>query len=154
MCEYCGCQVIPAIERLTTEHDRALDHARDVETAARGQDANAARVAAAALADLLAPHLAVEEQALFPAIVADYPEHVRDLLDEHDLIEQSLDDMSCPQLEPGWDRRLLHAMELLRGHIRKEQDGVFPAALAILGPDDWDRLDQVREQFSRKGNRS
>jgi hypothetical protein len=33
---------------------------------------------------------------------------------------------------------------LLREHILKEQDGVFPAALISLGPDDWERIGQVR----------
>ena len=31
----------------------------------------------------------------------------------------------------------------LREHILKEQDGVFPAALANLNPEDWDALDTV-----------
>lgn len=145
MCEYCGCQAIPAIAQLTIEHDRARDHVRAAEFAAL--DADAARTAAAALARLLVVHTAVEEQALFPALTDEFPEQVQILVDEHDLIEKALGEVSRegpPQR--GWDRRLLTAMDVLRDHILKEQDGVFPAALAILGPDDWGKLDQVRER--------
>jgi hemerythrin-like domain-containing protein len=36
--------------------------------------------------------------------------------------------------------------ELLREHILKEQDGVFPAALAALSPEEWDAVDAVRSR--------
>jgi hypothetical protein len=35
---------------------------------------------------------------------------------------------------------------LLREHIFKEQDGVFPAALATLGADDWEAAEAVRSR--------
>ncbi len=154
MCQYCGCQAIPAIKELTDEHDRALDHIREAEFAARALDAPAAQVAAAALVDLLAPHLAVEEQALFPALADEFPDHVRGLLADHEMIEQVLDEVArAGPPADGWDTRLLSAMDLLRGHILREQDGVFPAALASLGPDEWDRLDEVRALATRLGHR-
>lgn len=148
MCQYCGCQSIPAIKQLTAEHDHALDYVREAEVAARALNAPAARISAAALVELLAPHIAVEEEALFPALADDFPEHIRVLLADHDVIEHVLEEISRAMLpEPGWDRRLLEAMDLLRGHILREQDGVFPAALASLNPDDWARLDEVRAHF-------
>lgn len=152
MCEYCGCQAIPAIAQLTTEHDRALNHVRDAEFAARALDADAAGLAAGALAELLVLHTAVEEQALFPALADDFPEQARILVDEHTLTEQTLDEVSSEEApRSGWDRRLLTTMGVLRDHILKEQDGMFPAALANLGPDDWDKLDQVRERLTASG---
>ncbi len=33
---------------------------------------------------------------------------------------------------------------MLRDHILKEQDGVFPAALADLGTEDWEAVEAVR----------
>lgn len=148
MCEYCGCQANRAIELLTTEHDRALDHVRDLEDAARAQDTDRARPAGAALAAVLAPHTAVEEQALFPALAEEFGEHVRELLHEHELVEHTLAELTgASQPSPGWDVRLLHAMDVLRNHILKEQDGVFPAALSILDAKDWDHMDQVRNRF-------
>ena len=38
----------------------------------------------------------------------------------------------------------MHALWVLREHILKEQDGVFPAALAELDPAQWDEVDAVR----------
>ena len=149
MCEYCGCQSIKAIEQLTLEHDRALDHARNLEAAARAQDSRVARQVGERLGALLAPHIAVEEQALFPLLADDFGEQIRNLQDEHELVGQALAELTGsdrPTL--GWDIRLLHAMHVLRSHILKEQNGVFPAALTILEPQDWDRLDQVREDFA------
>jgi hypothetical protein len=37
---------------------------------------------------------------------------------------------------------------MLREHILKEQDGVFPAALVALDPDQWERIEAVRAQIS------
>ena len=48
--------------------------------------------------------------------------------------------------DTGWPQRLLGALFLLREHILKEQDGLFPAALACLGPQEWDAVDDVRAQ--------
>jgi hypothetical protein len=39
---------------------------------------------------------------------------------------------------------LLDTLEMLREHILKEQDGVFPAALAGLRNEDWQAVDAVR----------
>ncbi|CAM5297724.1 hemerythrin domain-containing protein [Streptomyces hirsutus] len=37
-------------------------------------------------------------------------------------------------------------MELLRDHILKEQDGVFPAALSVLSTEQWAAVDAVRDE--------
>jgi hypothetical protein len=39
---------------------------------------------------------------------------------------------------------LLGVLFLLREHILKEQDGVFPAALIALDPEQWERVEAVR----------
>lgn len=39
-------------------------------------------------------------------------------------------------------------LHMLREHILKEQDGVFPAALVALDPDQWERIEAVRAQIS------
>lgn len=36
--------------------------------------------------------------------------------------------------DPAWPSRLTEILQLLREHILKEQDGVFPAALAAWAP--------------------
>jgi len=45
---------------------------------------------------------------------------------------------------PGWPDRLTGALAVLREHIFKEQDGVFPAALATLSTADWEAADAAR----------
>ena len=40
------------------------------------------------------------------------------------------------------------ALFLLREHILKEQDGLFPAALAALDSDQWERIEAVRAQLA------
>ena len=42
--------------------------------------------------------------------------------------------------------RLAEALALLREHIFKEQDGVFPEALATLGGADWEAAEAVRSR--------
>jgi hypothetical protein len=46
--------------------------------------------------------------------------------------------------DPTWPQRLVDTLDALRGHILKEQDGVFPAALTTLGAADWEVIDAVR----------
>lgn len=145
MCEYCGCQSIPSIELLTAEHDAALDYVRAAELAAAASDLEAAEAACAALGAVLEPHTAVEEEALFPAMAAEFGGHIDKLLAEHVVVHAAITELLADGPPAGgWPGRLTAAMRVLRGHILREQDGVFPGALAILGPQDWDRLDDVR----------
>jgi hypothetical protein len=48
--------------------------------------------------------------------------------------------------DPTWPDRLLDVLDLLREHILKEQDGVFPAALVNLDAADWAAIDAVRSR--------
>jgi hypothetical protein len=45
---------------------------------------------------------------------------------------------------PSWPDRLRSALALLQDHILAEQDGVFPAALGTLRPEQWERVEAVR----------
>ena len=145
MCEYCGCQSLRAIDELTREHDAALEHIAAARTAARDHDLDAARAACTALAHLLAPHTAVEEEALFPAMAREHPEHVERLLAEHRVVHGQLDLLAAGgPVDDGWAARLHETMHVLREHIAKEQDGLFPAALTSLGGTDWDAVEAVR----------
>jgi hemerythrin-like domain-containing protein len=94
---------------------------------------------------ILGPHTKVEEHGLFPALAADFPDHVIALEAEHRRIEAVLGEaVAGTPIEPTWPGRLMDALDLLREHILKEQDGVFPAALANLGSADWDAVDAIR----------
>ncbi|WRZ95351.1 hemerythrin domain-containing protein [Streptomyces sp. NBC_01007] len=146
MCEYCGCQSLATIDELTREHDevvRLISHLRPAH-----QDGGAARMAEVAreIATVLGPHTQVEEHGLFPALAEDFPEQIAVLEAEHRRIESVLaeaaDGVTPP--DPAWPDRLMEAMAMLRDHILKEQDGVFPAALANLGTEDWEAVEAVR----------
>lgn len=146
MCEYCGCQQsIQAIADLTIEHDAVVARMRDVRDAVEVGDLAAAAERARGIAALLGPHTAVEEEGLFPALAAEFPDHVERLESEHRLVESVLGEAAhgVPS-DPSWPQRLLDALVVLRNHILAEQDGVFPAALASLVPADWDAVDAVR----------
>lgn len=145
MCEYCGCQALRSIEELTREHDAVLDLVRTATAAAGASDARTAAETCAALSRLLRPHTAVEEQALFPPMAREHPAHVGTLLAEHAEAEAMFDEMTAATTPArGWEERLLQTLEMLRAHVFKEQDGLFPAALSILTSAEWDDVDAVR----------
>lgn len=149
MCEYCGCQNVPAIAVLTAEHDELRAVARDAASAARSDDRTAAAAAARRLLTLLRPHTQIEEQALFPAMAGEFPEHVTSLLNDHHRIEHTLAVIADPaDAGATWVRDLDAALAELFTHILREQDGLFPATLSVLTPSDWDHLEQVREQVT------
>ncbi|MGN6330043.1 MAG: hemerythrin domain-containing protein [Motilibacteraceae bacterium] len=153
MCEYCGCQAVEAIEVLTAEHDAVVNLIGTARAAAQQADLVTAAATARDIAAVLAPHTVVEEEGLFPALAEeseDHAGHVAQLRGEHRRIEAVLAEaVDAPgplrvPLDPVWPTRLLDALELLREHILKEQDGAFPAALSCLSPEQWARVDAVR----------
>lgn len=142
MCEYCGCQALPAIADLTAEHDQVVALISRVRTSTSvAEMAELAR----AIAGVLAPHTVVEEQGLFPALTGEFADHITALTTEHRQIERVLAEAAhrVPD-DPAWPDRLRAALQVLREHILTEQDGVFPAALGSLANEDWAAIDAVR----------
>jgi hemerythrin-like domain-containing protein len=149
MCEYCGCQSLAAIDELTREHETVVKLVGDVRSADR--DGAIPRMAEVArqIAAVLEPHTQVEEQGLFPAMAAEFPDHIAALEDEHRRIDAVLAEAATTvPADPGWPKRLMEAMALLREHILKEQDGVFPAALAALSTEEWEAVEAVRSRVA------
>lgn len=149
MCEYCGCQEVPVITKLTDEHDRLRELARDLEQAADADDFPTARVAADAMRAVLGPHTAVEEFGLFPLLSGEFPDRMGALVDEHhsiDAVLVALSDAITPSA--GWQQLAHRVTTDLFEHILREQDGVFPAALSTLDAADWDSVDAIREQLA------
>ncbi len=145
MCEYCGCQTLSPIEELTREHERVLALIADVRVADRGADIQRLARLARQIAAVLDPHTHVEEQGLFPALATDFPEQMALLEAEHRQIEAVLGEAAdAIPVDPGWPGRLEDVLDVLREHILKEQDGVFPAALATLRAADWDSVEAAR----------
>jgi hemerythrin-like domain-containing protein len=148
MCEYCGCQQIAVIGELTREHDAVVALISQIKSSLAGQRLADAAGRCREISSILAPHTVVEEQGLFPEMTDEFPDHVEVLRSEHREIENVLGEAAggLPD-DPTWPDRLTGVLSLLREHILKEQDGVFPAALAALDADQWERIEAVRAQF-------
>jgi len=145
MCEYCGCQVVATIDELTREHDLVLSLLAEMRTARARADAARMAELARQIAAVLGPHTYVEEQGLFPALAAEFPDHIAALRAEHRQIEAALGEASTGYpADPAWPVRLVAAVETLRRHIFKEQDGVFPAALTTLSAEQWEAAEAAR----------
>jgi hemerythrin-like domain-containing protein len=145
MCEYCGCQAVTAIDDLTREHDMVVNLIAEIRAARTATDTARMAELARQIAAVLEPHTHVEEHGLFPALSADFPDHVTALQADHRHIEAVLGEaIAGTPADPTWPDRLSTTLDLLREHILKEQDGVFPAALASLDPADWDGIDAIR----------
>ncbi|MFE9646282.1 hemerythrin domain-containing protein [Streptomyces sp. NPDC006365] len=146
MCEYCGCQSLASIDELTREHDEVVRLISHLRPAHRDGDVDRMAQVAREIATVLGPHTQVEEHGLFPAMAGDFPEQIAALEAEHRRIEAVLveaADGGTPP-DPLWPDRLLEAMAMLRDHILKEQDGVFPAALANLSTEEWETVEAER----------
>ncbi|MCQ9179758.1 hemerythrin domain-containing protein [Streptomyces sp. IBSBF 2953] len=145
MCEYCGCQSVKTIDELTREHDHVVTLISRTREARR--DGDTARMAELArrITAVLVPHTQVEEHGLFPAMAVEFPERIAALEAEHRRIEAVLAEAAhgVPE-DPTWPNRLLEVLAMLRDHILKEQDGVFPASLATLSTEQWEAVEAVR----------
>ena len=147
MCEYCGCQALGTIEELTQEHDLVINLMGEVRAAHARADTAEMAALARQIATVLGPHTEVEEQGLFPALTPDFPDHVASLKAEHRRVEAALAEAAAgTPTDPAWPARLAEALALLREHIFKEQDGVFPAALVTLGAGDWETAEAIRSR--------
>jgi hemerythrin-like domain-containing protein len=145
MCEYCGCQSLAAISELTREHDMVVNLIGEVRRAHGRGDTDGMAAAARRIAAVLGPHTEVEEHGLFPVMAGDFPEKVAVLEVEHRRVDAVLGEAAQQSpADPAWPDRLLAMLDMLRDHILKEQDGVFPAALINLSAADWDVVDAVR----------
>ena len=148
MCDYCGCQEIATIAELYSEHDAVVAHVGQIQSALAGQRLADVASRCQQILAILAPHTVVEEEGLFPEMTDEFPDHIEVLRSEHREIETVLGEaMEGFPDDPTWPDRLMGVLHLLREHILKEQDGVFPAALIALDADQWERIEAVRDQF-------
>ena len=145
MCEYCGCQQIATIAELTREHDAVVALVGQIQSSLPGQRLEDVAKCCRQILAILAPHTVVEEEGLFPEMADEFPDHIKVLRSEHREIEKVLGEAEggFPD-DPTWPDRLLDVLHLLREHILKEQDGVFPAALVALDANQWERIESVR----------
>jgi hypothetical protein len=137
---------------LIAGHDVIVAVAGRAGSALGAGDLRAAARHAVEILELLGPQTAVEEEGLFPALAVEFPDEVAWLVGQHRRIGSGLAEAArvagSGSAAPGWDVRLADALHLLHEHILAEQEGAFPAALAILGPDQWAAVDAVRVRLS------
>ena len=135
MCSYCGCRNIPVIATLNAEHDAIVNSTYALQVALRDQDAESAKAAGKVLAGLLHPHTRREQDGLFAEMKKDdlFTEHIASLCAEHDALDAELELIAAGDLT-----RIAAMITLLNNHIDREENGLFPAALAYLDDDQWD----------------
>ena len=137
MCSYCGCRANTVIARYSAEHDEIVNAMGVLRRAANAGDHDSARIAARDLAGLLDPHTASEERSLFAELRrdAEFAAHVDGLCAEHREIDGVL-----ARVAEG-DFEVVGALEdILRRHIDKEENGLFPAAVIALDGPAWERV--------------
>lgn len=146
MCSYCGCRSISVIGRYSAEHDQIVNALGVLRRAAvtpasadRGVPA-AVGEAAEVLRGLLDPHTESEERGLFRELRQDpdFTEHVDALCAEHGQLHGQLDAVARGELD-----RLPELEHLLRHHIDREENGLFPAAAIALDGPAWERVTEA-----------
>ncbi|HZM67372.1 MAG TPA: hemerythrin domain-containing protein [Nakamurella sp.] len=135
MCSYCGCRNIPMIAMLNAEHDAIVNSSYALEIAFRDRDVESARTAGKELAELLHPHTRREQVGLFAEMKQDelFTEHIASLCAEHDELDVELEAIIGGELT-----QIPTMLALLNNHIDREENGLFPAALAFLDDNQWD----------------
>lgn len=140
MCSYCGCESIDVVGRFMQEHVEIINAAGDLRRASEAGDPASAQIAATTLRGLLDPHTVAEESGLFAVLAEDdeFTDHVHDLCREHVVLGQLLD-----RIEAGSHALLPDFERMLRLHIDREENGLFPAAaIAFAGPE-WGRVAEL-----------
>ncbi|CAO5191288.1 Hemerythrin-like domain-containing protein [Frankia sp. AiPs1] len=147
MSDYCWCLATPAIEELIREHDELIELTALARAAYRCGDIEALVECCIAITTVLGPHIEVEERGLFPPMAVEFPEKIAILSGEHRRIEAVLAGATdgTANTDPAWPARVIDMLTLMRRHIVKEQEGLFPAALTVLTSDQWELLAELRE---------
>lgn len=143
------------IDRFSSEHDVFISQLQVIEDLTRG-GADVASVVAAirTLAAPLLAHAENEERALFPDLEPSMGGEggpLAVLTEEHHVLHGQLDRMTADP--PRWElEQVLDAfLRVLRGHIEKEEDVLFPAAAQLIDDTRLERMD--REIRRRAGVR-
>jgi len=138
------------LDQLRREHQRVLSELTDIERRTLPGGDSGASVAAFSgfLAGEVARHFTLEEEALFPLLGRHLSHEMGPLaimLSEHAQFRQ-LQDGLLHALDSGdrhrQDTCARALIELLRTHIAKEDNVLFPMAEHLLGPDEKAEVDR------------
>ncbi len=138
MCSYCGCADLEVIGRFMAEHEHIVNHLGGLRRSLTDEPRR--RAAVEQLAAHLDPHVRAEEAGLFTVMARDelFTDHIGGLCDEHDELDDLLARIGRGQvgLFPRFET-------LLREHIDREDNGLFPAAAIHLGGPEWAEVDTL-----------
>jgi hemerythrin-like domain-containing protein len=125
------------IAKLSREHEDIAACAYTLTAAHRAGDVDAGRTAAQELAGRLHPHARREENGVFAELKKDdlFTEHIEQLCAEHDELDRHIDAIIAGDLS-----YVPNLVLLLKGHIDREENGLFPSALAYLSDDQWESI--------------
>lgn len=142
MCEYCGCRGVEPIAELMDEHHVMLELGGDIRRALDVGDTQRADDLLVRLAELLLPHVDVEERGVFAALreEGEFVDHVDELAREHVHLDRLL--VGLAAASPA---AVVTFLDALDEHIAKEDLGLFPVAVVSLGAAGWDRVTAAHE---------
>lgn len=150
MCEYCGCRDIALIGRLSEEHYQAVDALGILQRAIASQDAAAVEAACDHMAAELFDHNDSEEAGLFHELIKDeyFAPTITVLLEQHRQFRTLVE-----RIREGDWAAFTTFEHLLREHIDREENGLFPAtAVAVDGPT-WEEIDRLTHDFNHVRDR-
>lgn len=134
------------IDRFSREHDTFLGQLDGVRAEVdRGGDVGAAIERVRVLAAPLLRHAENEEALLFPELVERLGGHeggpVQVLREEHVIIHGQVDTLAADPARAEFDRVFAAFDRLLREHIVKEEDILFPMSAELLGDERLREMD-------------
>lgn len=137
VCHYCGCRDIPLVKEFIAEHEAVTDLAEAAVRRLAAGEVDAAQAMVAPMAEQLRSHWKGEEDGLFAVmkVDAEYTDYIAALEREHRELDAFLAALDLH--DPRWRAEFVAAMDELRHHIAKEEDGLFPASLTTLDGDEW-----------------
>ena len=131
------------LDRFSSEHDVFISQLKVIEElAAHGTEIPALSATIRTLAAPLIAHAENEERVLFPVLGPTMEGPITVMVDEHKTIHGYLERLVAGP--PRWELELILDLflQLLRGHIDKEEQVFFPAAGEMLDDAKQERLDR------------
>jgi hemerythrin-like domain-containing protein len=144
VCEHCGCANIAPIAELMREHRTMLELAREVRAALSTGDQQTARARFADIVEILGRHSAKEERGVLAAVrhSGEYVDYVAALEEDHGLLAEAV--LASGSEVDEWPRQITSFLDDLAHHFEREEQGLFPGALAALDAEEWETVEQAR----------
>ena len=142
MCSYCGCENIEVVGRFMREHTEIINASGVLRAACDAGSQDAIAAAAAEVARLFAPHSAAEEAGIFTVMAEDpeFTDYVTRLCSEHEQLNAHLATIVAAADDANRHAAYEEFAHLLRGHIDREDNSLFPAAAVAFAGPEWERV--------------